>query len=179
MRWFEALHEGENNNKFLAVFEDGMIYVYFRDSRHNNETRGVKIKTQEHVTANEYTRDQIIKMMQDEVGNFNFDKLYARGTGDVRFYKGSTKPECILKEERTLNGHVDIVVNAYENRALNFIVAHYKFLSEDVNPNLILRFDVRQINDIITFRMSENKREHWIVAACNDGYLRVFNCGQK
>ena len=57
VRWFEPLNEGENNNKFLAVFEDGMIYVYFRDSRHSNETRGFKIKTQDNNTNNEYTRD--------------------------------------------------------------------------------------------------------------------------
>lgn len=57
VRWFEPLNEGENNNKFLAVFEDGTIYVYFRDSRHSNETRGLKIKTQDNNTNNEYTRD--------------------------------------------------------------------------------------------------------------------------
>jgi hypothetical protein len=52
---------------------------------------------------------------------------------------------------------------------------HYKYLAEDVNPNLIMRFDVRQINDIVTFRMSDTKREHYFIAACGDGYLRVFN----
>ena len=44
---------------------------------------------------------------------------------------------------------------------------------------MILRFDVRTINEIVTFRVTGNKkdekREHWIVAACNDGYLRVFS----
>lgn len=82
-------------------------------------------------------------MMQNEIGNFNFDKLYARGTGDVRFYHEGTRPEVVLKEERTLNNHINIVVNAYTNRALNFIVAHYQYMPEDVNPNLIIRFDVR------------------------------------
>ena len=59
--------------------------------------------------------------------------------------------------------------------ALNFVIVHYKYLAEDVNPNLIMRFDVRQINDIVTFRMSDTKREHYFIAACGDGYLRVFN----
>ena len=40
---------------------------------------------------------------------------------------------------------------------------------------MIFRFDVRQINDILTFRTGGDKREHLIVAACNDGYLRVFS----
>jgi len=44
---------------------------------------------------------------------------------------------------------------------------------------LLLRFDVREINDIVTFRMGVDKREHWIVAACGDGYLRVFNVAER
>ena len=69
-----------------------------------------------------------------------------------------------------------MTTKVYSHRALSFIVSHYKFLPEDVNPFMILRFDVRIINDIITFRMNDaTKREHWIVAACNDGYLRVFS----
>lgn len=37
VRWFEPLNEGENCNKFLVVFEDGTIFVNFRDSKHNKE----------------------------------------------------------------------------------------------------------------------------------------------
>jgi len=44
-----------------------------------------------------------------------------------------------------------------------------------VNPYMVLRFDVRQINDLVTFRVGRDRKEHWIVAACNDGYLRVFS----
>ena len=40
---------------------------------------------------------------------------------------------------------------------------------------MMMRCDVRQINDIVTFRMGTEKREHWLVAACGDGYLRVVN----
>ena len=40
---------------------------------------------------------------------------------------------------------------------------------------MVLRFDVRQINDLVTFRVGRDRKEHWIVAACNDGYLRVFS----
>lgn len=48
-------------------------------------------------------------------------------------------------------------------------------MKDDVNPFLIFRFDCRQINDLVTFRVSQKKNEHWIVAACNDGYLKVFS----
>lgn len=63
----------------------------------------------------------------------------------------------------------------YSNRALNIAVAHYSKSYKDVNPYLIFRFDVRQINDLVTFRVGREKKAHWIVAACNDGYLKVFS----
>jgi hypothetical protein len=85
----------------------------------------------------------------------------------------------IFEKDESEDDIVNITAKVYTHRALNFILAHYKHVSEDVNPNLILRFDARQINDIVTFRMSESKREHWIVAACGDGFLRVFNAAQK
>lgn len=62
VRWFEPLNEGENCNKFLVVFEDGTIYVFFRDSRHTNATKTQKLKIGEQGAPDvkEYTRDQII-----------------------------------------------------------------------------------------------------------------------
>ena len=113
--------------------------------------------------------------MQQEVGNFDFDKHYARGTGDIRFSTKDEENKIIFLEDKTVSDQINITTHVYTHRALNFTLAHYRFLPDDVNPNLILRFDCRQINDIMTFRMSETKREHWIVVACGDGYLRVFN----
>lgn len=31
VRWFEANVEGTNSNKFIVVFDDGTLYVFFRD----------------------------------------------------------------------------------------------------------------------------------------------------
>ena len=31
VRWFEPMIEGQNSNKFIVVFDDGAIYVFFRD----------------------------------------------------------------------------------------------------------------------------------------------------
>jgi hypothetical protein len=47
VKWFEPLNEGENCNKYLAVFEDGTIFVNFRDSRHNSDSRSQKVKVVE------------------------------------------------------------------------------------------------------------------------------------
>lgn len=33
VKWFESAGEGVNPNKFIVVFEDATIYVFFRDSR--------------------------------------------------------------------------------------------------------------------------------------------------
>jgi len=73
---------------------------------------------------------------------------------------------------------INLTTKVYDHRALSYIVAHYKYLPEDVNPFMILRFDVRQINDLVTFRVDECRRQHWLIAACNDGYLRVFSVAQ-
>ena len=40
---------------------------------------------------------------------------------------------------------------------------------------MILRFDVKVINDLVTFRVNRERKEHWIITACNDGYLRVYS----
>ena len=58
---------------------------------------------------------------------------------------------------------------------MNITVANYNGNFKDVNPYLIFRFDVRQINDIVTFRVGKDRKQHWIVTACNDGYLKVFS----
>ena len=40
---------------------------------------------------------------------------------------------------------------------------------------MVLRFDCRKVNDLVTFRVGRDRKEHWIIAACNDGFLRVFS----
>ena len=40
---------------------------------------------------------------------------------------------------------------------------------------MILRFDTNKVNDMVTFRAGATRSEHWIIAACNDGYIRVFS----
>ena len=44
VKWFEPSVEGENNNKFAAVFEDGSIYVFFKDSKHTQDSSKDKVK---------------------------------------------------------------------------------------------------------------------------------------
>ena len=63
----------------------------------------------------------------------------------------------------------------YTHRCFNYVVAHYKHSVEEINPYMVLRFDCRKINDLVTFRVGQDHKEHWIIAACDDGYLRVFS----
>jgi hypothetical protein len=63
----------------------------------------------------------------------------------------------------------------YEHRALNVVLSYYALKQADINPIQIFRFDCRVINDIVTFRAGADKKEHCLVAACGDGYLRVFS----
>lgn len=43
----------------------------------------------------------------------------------------------------------------YNHRAFNYIVGHFKHQPEEVNPYMILRFDVGGINDLVTFRVGD------------------------
>ena len=45
----------------------------------------------------------------------------------------------------------------YKNRALNAAIASYSGNLKEVNPYLIFKFDVRQINDIVTFRVGKDR----------------------
>ena len=36
VKWFEAINEDENPNKFIVVFDDGTLYVFFKDSDMNS-----------------------------------------------------------------------------------------------------------------------------------------------
>lgn len=108
--------------------------------------------------------------MQTMVENYDFNKHYktVRSTNE-------TKGVRLLAHEQ-VNEPSILVQNTYvyNNRACNVTHAFHKGGPNHVNPYLIFRFDCRQINDLITFRRGEHKREHWILAACNDGYLKVF-----
>ena len=44
VKWFEAFNEGVNPNKFIAVFEDGTMYVFFKDSQMNNDTAAETVR---------------------------------------------------------------------------------------------------------------------------------------
>ena len=75
VKWFESFTEGQNPNKFIIVFEDGTLYVFFKDSLMNNDKANKTVKipvTQKegegqinpaNVEFKEITREQIIKLM--------------------------------------------------------------------------------------------------------------------
>jgi hypothetical protein len=46
VKWFEPYSESENVNKFLVVFDDGAIYVFYtnQDSKAEKEKDNVEIK---------------------------------------------------------------------------------------------------------------------------------------
>ena len=37
VKWFEAIEEGENPNKFIVVFDDGTLYVFFKECDMDNK----------------------------------------------------------------------------------------------------------------------------------------------
>ena len=51
VRWFESVIEGQNANKFIVVFDDGSIYVFYRDLKPPEDSAAqqtIKIPTGQH-----------------------------------------------------------------------------------------------------------------------------------
>ena len=118
--------------------------------------------------------------MQKHVENFDFNLFYpkefrTRQVALIALPEIGKNPSLIKSDERTVKDCINLSYKVYNHKALNLVLAHYIFETQDINPNMMMRFDTRIINDICTFRMGSNKREHWVVAACGDGYLRVLN----
>lgn len=107
--------------------------------------------------------------MQQSVENYDFNKHYLK-TKATR----TDQAELIAHDQDVLHNSIIMNTFIYTNRALNITVSYFKH-GPEINPYLIFRFDVRQINDLTTFRVGATKKEHWIIAACNDGYLKVFS----
>jgi hypothetical protein len=186
VKWFEPFTEGENSNKFIAVFEDGTIHVYFKESNHTIDRNREKVYYKSKPfqpgfpeEQRESTREKVLCWMQEHIETFDFEKFYPREflNGKVLYTvpEPGQNPTLIKEDDRIVRDCISSSYRVYSHRALNLIFAFYKFGEKDINPNMMLRFDVRTINDIVTFRMGSEKREHWMVAACGDGYLRVVN----
>ena len=71
-----------------------------------------------------------------------------------------------------------------KNKQLNFTAAYYSKDDKILNPKLIMRFDCHKINDIQCVKLYENIKKQqesdvtsilYLIAACNDNYVRFFN----
>ena len=123
------------------------------------------------IEGKEVSVEKIVSTMQEAVENYDFNKHYLTKQGS-----SADELSLIATEKIKLINCIDSTTNIFSNRACNVTVANFtQGIKEDVNPYLIFRFDCRQINDLVSFRVSQNKKEHWIIAACNDGYLKVFS----
>jgi len=52
-------------------------------------------------------------------------------------------PTLIREEERTVRDCISSSYRVWSHRALNLIFAFYKFGANEINPNWMMRFDVR------------------------------------
>ena len=98
--WFESMQEGQNSNKFIAVFDDGTFYVFFRTKAFEEQKLDKVIRIPKGSPDNsmqlyqllndpnfeprpglpeykEYTREKIVKILQQSVEGVDFDKFYS------------------------------------------------------------------------------------------------------
>ena len=101
VKWFESAQEGINSNKFIVVFDDGTIYVFFRDlnftENKNNQIIRIPINVPQGTDSTalyrqlnsrdfqptstspphkEYTRGQLVNALQSEIESLDFDQYY-------------------------------------------------------------------------------------------------------
>lgn len=69
VKWFEPLNEKDKSNKFIVVYEDGTIYVFYV------KDEDPKIKNIL-VEGKEISTEKIISTMQEAVENYDFNKHY-------------------------------------------------------------------------------------------------------
>jgi hypothetical protein len=110
VRWFEPSSEQENVNKFLVVYDDGTIYVFYTTSSTatNGTGSGVQTQAKEEMVLTfehngkqvEIKRDKVISTMQKTVEGFDFDKHYTEETKS----KNSKELELWHSEQSELLG---------------------------------------------------------------------------
>jgi len=79
VKWFEPISEDENVNKFLVVYEDGTIYIFYTKPNAMEDDpkvqKTVKFQAKDGVQK-EYPMETIINWMQQSVENYDFNKHY-------------------------------------------------------------------------------------------------------
>ena len=95
VKWFEPISEEENVNKFLVVYEDGTIYIYYTKAESPDEDlkRVITVATKDGGTK-DMTVEKIIQTMQTSVENYDFNKHYLKKPAN-----NSQKVEMICHEQ--------------------------------------------------------------------------------
>lgn len=73
VKWFEPLNEREKSNKFIVVYEDGTIYVFYVKEE-DPKIKNILIE------GKEISTEKIISTMQEAVENYDFNKHYTQKT---------------------------------------------------------------------------------------------------
>lgn len=74
VKWFEPKDAEQNVNKFLVVYEDGTIYIFYVKNEDSTAAKTVKFPDRE--TEKEVPQETIISWMQSSVEDFDFNKYY-------------------------------------------------------------------------------------------------------
>lgn len=135
VKWFEPFSEEENVNKFLVVYEDGTIYIFYTKPQQTEEDkRTVKIPGKEGAIK-EVSLESVISIMQQSVENYDFNKHYSQEHDPVNSH-------LLEHEQETISNSIIQNSYIYRNRACNITVSYFKH-GPDINPYLIFRFDCR------------------------------------
>ena len=62
---------------------------------------------------------------------------------------------------------------------MNHVSAFYESEVAEINPYYSMKFDCRSINDVVSFYLGQEGKEHlMLAAACNDCWIRVYDMNE-
>lgn len=202
VKWVEPI--GKNNaTQFVAVFEDGCIYLYEKDVNYDIKedfTKVVMPASAKKQGDKPITKADVVVEMQRQVENFDFEQIYKAQANPLPL---SPKMQQLqVNQESSLDDLVNYhnCIHDWNHRHYNYACSYYSQNDKQVNPKLILRFDCKVINELQVLRLnydqgneqheietpnpdapeslaasSSEKKILFLVAACNDHYIKFFN----
>lgn len=150
VKWVEPFGRS-TASQFLVAFEDGVIYLYEKETMHDPKEdytktvipiEGEKPKKKD---EKELTKADLIMEMQKKVEDFDFEQLY-KADDPVE-----DKKKLHFEEAKSVHSgliHYTHRIFDYSHRHYNHAIAHYTPGDKLINPKLIMRFQCRGITCI-------------------------------
>lgn len=158
VKWMEKCPNRASSSRFIVIFSDGTTGLYHKDrivpqtgtngqGSYDPDKDMIKIGSEAPVS-----RLQVSKRMKGFVQDYNYDECYTAKASK----KGAQQKSKVVKQSYQQElGMIKMKENVMSERQLNYVASYVEPISPtaipEVNPYYLMRYDCRQINDVISF----------------------------